>query len=149
MNKELEESIKLTVEGCGVKLYDITIAKEHKNSILRIFITSQDGISIDKCAEVSRMLSPLLDIHEPISGKYILEVSSPGIERKLKTLDHFINSIGDMVKIKEFSTEVFKGKLIEATKDGNITLKLEDSSDTVDIKFDDILSASTYFTWKK
>jgi len=148
MTQELEDGIKLTVEGCGVQLYDIVNTRENKQNILRIFITSQDGINIDQCAQVSRMLSPLLDVHEPMNGKYLLEVSSPGIERKLKTLNHFKNSIGDMVKIKEFSTEVFKGKIQNVTDDGKITLKLEDSSDTVEINFDDILSASTYFVWK-
>ena len=148
MEKELEESIKLTVEGCGVNLYDIINTRENKNNILRIFISSSEGISIDKCAQVSRMLSPLLDIHEPVNGKYILEVSSPGIERKLKTLNHFQNSIGDMVKIKEFSTETFKGKLISVSDDGNIVLEDEESKQNIDIKYDDILSASTYFVWK-
>ncbi len=148
MNAELENSIKLTVEGCGCRLYDIVNTRENKNNILRIFITKDGGVNIDDCASVSRMLSPLLDIDEPINGKYLLEVSSPGLERKLKTLNHFINSIGDMVKVKEFSTEVFKGKLLKATKDGDITLQLENSKDTVDIKFEDILSASTYFVWK-
>jgi ribosome maturation factor RimP len=148
MEKELEESIKLTVEGCGVNLYDIVNTRENKNNILRIFINSSEGISVDKCAQVSRMLSPLLDIHEPVNGKYILEVSSPGIERKLKTLNHFQNSIGDMVKIKEFSTETFKGKLISVSDDGNIVLEDEETKQNIDIKYDDILSASTYFVWK-
>jgi len=148
MEKELEESIKLTVEGCGVNLYDIVNTRENKNNILRIFINSSEGISIDKCAQVSRMLSPLLDIHEPVNGKYIFQVSSPGIERKLKTLNHFQNSIGDMVKIKEFSTETFKGKLISVSDDGNIVLEDEETKQNIDIKYDDILSASTYFVWK-
>ena len=148
MNEELEESIKLTVQGAGCKLYDIVNTREHKQNILRIYITKDGGVNIDDCASISRMLSPLLDIHEPMNGKYLLEVSSPGLERKLKTLNHFINSIGDMVKVKEFSTEVFKGKLLSASEDGNIVLQLENSKETVDIKYEDILSASTYFVWK-
>ncbi len=145
---ELEESIKIAVEGCGVNLYDTTTAREHDDNIFRIYISSPHGINLDKCAEVSRMVSPLLDINEPMNGKYKLEVSSPGIERKLKTLNHFINSIGEHVKIKEYSTEILKGELVEVLNDGSITIKDKDG-DIQNTKFDDILSASTYFEWKK
>jgi ribosome maturation factor RimP len=144
----LEESVKIAVEGCGVRLYDIVTAREHSDNIYRIYISNPNGISLDKCAEVSRMVSPLLDINEPMNGKYKLEVSSPGIERKLKTLNHFFGSIGDNIKIKEYSSEIIKGELIEVLEDGTITLKDKDG-DTQLIKFDDILSASTTFEWKK
>jgi len=145
---DLEESIKIAVEGCDVKLYDITTAREHSDNIFRIYISSPDGINLDKCAEVSRMVSPLLDINEPMNGKYKLEVSSPGIERKLKTLTHFMGSIGENIKIKEYSTEIIKGKLLEVLKDGTITIR-DNDGDTQSTKFDDILSASTTFKWKK
>ena len=144
----LEESVKITVEGCGVRLYDITTAREHYDNIYRIYISSPDGISLDKCAEVSRMVSPLLDINEPMNGKYKLEVSSPGIERKLKTLNHFLGSVGSNVKIKEYSRESLKGELVEVLEDGTITIKDKDSKIQT-TKFDDVLSASTYFEWKK
>lgn len=148
MDLELEESIKLAVEGCGVDLYDIVTTKEHKKNILRIYITSKEGVSLEKCSQVSRMVSPLLDIHEPFSGEYNLEVSSPGIERKLKTLHHFKCSIGDNVKIKEYSTDTLKGKLVDVSDDGVITIK-DEQGDELKTKFEDILSASTYFEWKK
>ena len=143
---ELEESIKLTVEGCGVELYDIVTTKEHKKNVLRIYITSKDGVNLEKCTEVSRMVSPLLDIHEPFSGEYNLEVSSPGIERKLKTLNHFKSSIGEKVKIKEYSTDSIKGEILSVDEDGTITIRDEDG-DELKTKFEDILSASTYFEW--
>jgi ribosome maturation factor RimP len=148
MEMELEESIKLAVEGCGVDLYDIQITKEHKVNILRVYISSKDGVNLDQCAHVSRMISPLLDIQDPINGKYNLEVSSPGIERKLKTLHHFKCSIGSDVKIKEYSTEVIKGELIEVLDDGTMTIN-DINNGTVTIKFDDVLSASTYYDWNK
>lgn len=145
---ELEESIKLAVEGCGVDLYDIAQTKENKVNILRVYITSKDGINLDQCAHVSRMISPLLDIEDPINGKYNLEVSSPGIERKLKTLHHFICSVGSDVKVKEYSTATHKGKLLDATQEGVITI--EDITDgQLELNYDDILSASTYFDWNK
>jgi ribosome maturation factor RimP len=145
---ELEESIKLVVEGCDVDLYDIVQTKEHKINILRVYISHKDGINLDKCAHVSRMLSPLLDINEPMHGKYTLEVSSPGIERKLKTLHHFKCSIECDVKVKEYSTEVIKGKLLEVSNDGILTIDDADNGIST-IKFDNILSASTYYKWNK
>jgi len=144
---ELEESIKLAAEGCGVDLYDIQQTKENKTNILRVYITSKNGVNLDQCAHVSRMISPLLDIEEPISGKYTLEVSSPGIERKLKTLHHFQCSIGSNVKIKNYANEVIKGELISATTDG--ILQIDENSEIKEIKYDDVLSASTYYDWNK
>jgi len=143
---ELEESIKLAVEGCGVDLYDITQTKEHKVVILRVFISHKDGVNLDKCAHVSRMISPLLDIEEPISGKYTLEVSSPGIERKLKTLHHFKCSIGSTVKIKNYQTESFKGTVLSVSDEGLITFNDLDNKKQ-EIQYDDVLAASTYFDW--
>ena len=98
----LEESIKLAVESLGANLYDIVNAKEHDRNIFRVLITAENGISLDKCAEISRMISPILDVDEPMGGEYILEVSSPGIERKLRKKDHFLGSVGEKVKIKKY-----------------------------------------------
>jgi len=142
---ELEESIKLAVEGCGVDLYDITQTKENKINILRVYISHKDGVNLDKCAHVSRMISPLLDIQEPMNGKYTLEVSSPGIERKLKTLHHFECSVGSSVKMKNYNTDVFKGEIV-SVDDGVIRFKDLDEN-IQEINYDDILSASTYFDW--
>lgn len=142
---ELNESIKLAVEGCGVELYDIILTKEHHVNILRVYITHKDGVSIDKCTEVSRMISPILDIHEPVKGNYTLEVSSPGIERKLKTLQHYSSSIGEKVKVKEISTETFKGKLLAV--EGDILTIDDINIGEVKVKYDDILSGSTYYDW--
>jgi ribosome maturation factor RimP len=143
---ELEEQIKLTVEGCGASLYDITTARENNNNIFRIFITTPDGVNLDKCEEVSRMIAPILDINEPMNGKYFLEVSSPGIERKLKKFEHFQASVGELVKGKEYSTEKFDGKVISVDEDKNITFEDADG-DTFTINYDDILSASTYYNF--
>ena len=140
----LEESIKLAVESLGAKLYDIVSAKEHDRNIFRVLVTAEGGISLDKCAEISRMISPILDVDEPMNGEYVLEVSSPGIERKLRTKEHFKASIGEKVKIKNFATEVFKGQLILADNE-KIIVKTEFGDD--EITYDSILSAATYFEW--
>ena len=140
----LEESIKLAVESLGANLYDIVNAKEHDRNIFRVLITAENGISLDKCAEISRMISPILDVDEPMGGEYILEVSSPGIERKLRKKDHFIASIGEKVKIKNFAMEIFKGELISADNE-KIVVKTEFGDN--EITYDSILAAATYFEW--
>ena len=110
----LEQSIKLAVESLGANLYDIVSTKAHDRNIFRVLVTAENGISLDKCAEISRMISPILDVDEPMNGEYVLEVSSPGIERKLRTKEHFKASVGEKVKIKDFATETYKGELIFA-----------------------------------
>ena len=140
----LEESIKLAVESLGAKLYDITTTKEHDRNIFRVLVTADGGISLDKCAEISRMISPILDVDEPMSGEYILEVSSPGIERKLRKKEHFIASIGEKVKIKDFATETYKGELIFADND-KIVVKTEFGDE--ELTYHSILAAATYFEW--
>jgi ribosome maturation factor RimP len=143
---ELEEEIKIVVEGCGMSLYDIAQLKEHDNNIYRIYITSKDGVSLDKCEEVSRMVAPMLDIKEPMRGKYLLEVSSPGIERKLKTLEHMKNSVGENVRGKQYEVGAFKGKLISFDDDNNFTFE-DETGTSFTINYSQILSASTYYNW--
>lgn len=140
----LEESIKLAVESLGASLYDITTAREHDRNIFRVLVTAEGGVTLDKCAEISRMISPILDVDEPMSGEYILEVSSPGIERKLKKKEHFISSVGEKVRVKDFATDIYKGELIFADEE-KIVLKTEFGEE--EITYDNILSASTYFEW--
>ena len=140
----LEESIKLAVESLGANLYDIVTVKEHDRNIFRVLVTAEGGVTLDKCAEISRMISPILDVDEPMSGEYILEVSSPGIERKLKKKEHFISSIGEKVRVKDFATDIYKGELIFADEE-KIVLKTEFGEE--EITYDNILSASTYFEW--
>jgi len=140
----LEESIKLAVESLGAKLYDIVSAKEHDRNIFRVLVTTPNGISLDKCAEISRMISPILDVNEPMGGEYVLEVSSPGIERKLRKKEHFISSVGEKVKIKNFAMEIYKGELIFADNE-KIIVKTEFGDD--EIAYDSILAAATYFEW--
>lgn len=140
----LEETIEMTVKACGVELYDIVNTKEHDNNIFRVFITSPDGISLDKCAEVSRLISPILDVDEPMAPKYNLEVSSPGIERRLRKTQHYIASVGENIKVKDIATEVYKGKLLSADNE-KILVQTEFGDES--ISYDSILSASTYFEW--
>ena len=140
----LEESIEIAVQGCGAQVYDIVTTKEHENNIFRVYVTAPDGVNLDKCAEISRMISPILDIEEPMNGNYNLEVSSPGIERRLKKPQHYKASVGDKIKLKDYEKNVIKGELLFAD-DNEIKIKTEHGEEI--ISYDEISSASTYFEW--
>jgi len=140
-----KETIINILNDCGVDLYDIETVSENERKIFRIYITSKDGINLDKCSEVTKILSPILDLEPPVSGEYTLEVSSPGIERPLRKNEHYMGSIGEMVKVKLINTDKIIGKL-ESFEDGKITL-LEDDGEITTIALDDIEKARTYYKW--
>lgn len=141
----LESDIKNVVESMSLSLYDIVTVNEGGSTIYRVMINSKDGITLDQCAEVTRVLNPLLDVTPPVSGDYRLEVSSPGIERKLKSLKHFNSSIGEKVKVVLISNEVLKGTLIKV-EGSNITVEDEQVGEQT-VPFDEVIKASTYFEW--
>nr|WP_316722928.1 ribosome maturation factor RimP [Sulfurospirillum sp. 'SP'] len=138
------EQITKIVESCGVSLYDTEVANEFDKKIFRIYITSKEGINLDKCAEISRILSPIFDLEPPLEGEYLFEVSSPGIERKLTKPEHYSASLGEKVKMKLKTKEKFIG-LLEAF-DGNVaSVRVE--NELKQISLDEIESARTYFEW--
>ena len=132
------------VESCGVSVYDTEVVTEFEKRIFRLYITSKEGISLDKCAEVSRILSPIFDVEPPLEGEYTLEVSSPGIERKLLKPEHFTASIGEKVKIKLKDKEKFIG-ILESFENNLASIRVE--NELKSISLDSIEKARTYFEW--
>lgn len=120
-------------------------ALQKMKKIFRIYITAQGGVTLDKCADVTNILSPILDLEPPVSGTYTLEVSSPGIERALKTKHHFECSLGEVVKIKLINTDKIIGKLEEVNDKAIVVL--EENEEKTTIPFDEIEKARTYFQW--
>jgi len=92
--------IEPTVEAQGVELYDVEYITEFGRKVLRLYIDKPDGIGLDDCERVSHAVGAVLDIDDPISEAYILEVSSPGIERKLIKDSHYTRHIGELVDVK-------------------------------------------------
>ena len=92
--------VQPTVEALGLELWGVEHIQQGRYSVLRIFIDSEETVNLADCERASRQISALLDVEEPISGEYTLEVSSPGLERPLFKLDQFAQFIGDQVKIK-------------------------------------------------
>lgn len=147
----LENDIKSFVKSLDLELYDISTVSEFDETIYRISVVSneiEDGkrkpVSLDSCAELSRLISPLLDVTPPVSGDYRLEVSSPGIERKLKNLHHYELSIGENVQLGFASRDKLKGKLLRV-EDSNVTVLADGKEEVVD--FGEISKGKTYFEW--
>ena len=99
----VREIIEPTVNELGYRIWDITYTKIGADYHLEITIDSDEGIFIQDCEKVSRAIDPLLDEANPIEDFYYLEVSSPGIERELRTEEHISLSIGEKVEIKLFA----------------------------------------------
>ena len=142
----LETDIKNMVESIGLKLYDTATVSEHGETIFRISVMAPEGqVSMDKCVEATHLISPLLDVTPPVSGEYRLEVSSPGIERKLKRLDHFENSIGEKVSVTTRDKEKVEGTL-KRVEEGTLYIAVADDQETA-VEFNDVSKAKTYFEW--
>lgn len=125
LNKEAEDKIEKVIQSTQCDLYDIAFLKENDTDILRISILAKDGnTTLDKCQEVSELLSPLLDVYDFMKDKYTLEVSSPGIERVLRNERNFRLSIGEEVQVKTESKDEFKAIIKEASEDG-VVFKIE------------------------
>lgn len=125
-----------TVEELGYLLWDVVYAKEGADYHLTVTIDSEDGITIDDCERVHRAIDPILDEADPIEESYYLNVSSPGIERELRTEAHLLASIGEKCEAKLYAplagkrtvvgilTAADKGQIILATDGGEVTLAL-------------------------
>lgn len=138
--------IKDTVESCGVHLWDVRFLKEGASWYLRVYIDSENGISIDNCTDVSHAIDPIIDEADPIDKSYYLEVCSPGIEREITRDEHYEKLIGEKIKIKLYkaidSVKEFSGTLT-AFDGEEITLGTEKG----DMKFSkkDISKANVLF----
>jgi ribosome maturation factor RimP len=93
---ELAEEVAVSM---GVEVDDIELLGEGRRRVLRVTLDSPGGVTIDDCASFSRDFGALMDVEDPIEGAYTLEVSSPGLDRPLKTLRHYEKSIGKLVNV--------------------------------------------------
>ncbi len=102
MNKQsgLHALIEPIVVGMDYELVGIEYLPQGKHSILRIYIDKPEGIDVDDCSDVSRQVSAMLDVEDPIKGEYNLEVSSPGLDRPLFTPAHFEQFLHAQVSVR-------------------------------------------------
>ena len=133
-NQKLHDLLDPEITAMGFELLGIELSNSGSASFLRIYIDKSEGINIDDCVLVSQQLTGLLDVNNPIKGKYNLEVSSPGLDRPLFTDEQLKKHIGQIVMIKLH--EKYKGKRriigeIEAVEDLEIVIKCNESKENI------------------
>ena len=116
-----------------------------RHSILRVYIDSENGVSVDDCAKVSHQLSAVLDVEDPISGEYSLEVSSPGLDRPLFKLKHYEQFIGQEVKFKTLRPQLENGQrkfrgTIDSVENDNVIFVID--NERLSVPFTDIDKAN-------
>jgi len=99
VNIELKALIEPVVTGLGYELWGLEQVANGRQTLLKVYIDAADGIEVDDCAKVSRQISGVLEVEDPIRGNYTLEVSSPGMDRRLYTLAQFDAFKGARVKL--------------------------------------------------
>lgn len=98
--KKLIGLLEPAVEAMGYELADLELSVGHGNGVLRLFIDQEEGISLEDCEAVSHQVSGLLDLENPITVAYRLEVSSPGLDRKLVKPEHFDRFTGSLIRTR-------------------------------------------------
>lgn len=104
VTKQVEDLAQPLVSSLGMELVELEYKREGRHMVLRLFIDKEGGVTLDDCAAVSRELSAVLDVEDIIPGRYSLEVSSPGLNRPIKTRSDYERYTGRLVKIKTFDT---------------------------------------------
>lgn len=163
MEEKIEALIGETIKDLGYELYDVIYEKEAKDYYLRIFIDTPKGISLDDCEKVNDAINPILDEANYIKDQYFLEVSSPGVERRLRKDRHFEASIRKEVEVSLYSSIILKQEEITEKKkksnttknisgilksfdEKNITLELEQNEDVI-IERKNISNIKIKFNW--
>jgi ribosome maturation factor RimP len=140
-NKITELALSVA-EQHAVEIVDIELAGSSGRPLIRIFIDKESGVTLEDCEVFSRALSVLLDVEDPIPSAYLLEVSSPGLDRPLKRMKDFERSVGKLVRIitREMieKQNIFRGRITRVEGD-TITLFINDKE--IDIPFDHISKA--------
>lgn len=126
----LRALIEPVVEGLGFIFWGMEFASQSHRSLLRIYIDkAETGVTIDDCEKVSRQVSAVLDVEDPIASRYTLEVSSPGWDRPLFEEKHYLASVGEVIEVRLAvpfeGRRRFKGKLVQVENE-EATLLIDD-----------------------
>lgn len=131
--KNIKEKVaEVATEICqdlGYELVDVEFKKGAKHNLISIFIYKEDGIGLDDCESVSRKIDEILDKDEDLTDPYYLEVSSPGLDRPIKTKDDYRRNLGKEVEVKLYAPidgkKQFEG-FLTSYDDENVLIKMED-----------------------
>lgn len=148
---EVRDLAEAVARRRSLKLWDVEFGGRPGNSVVKVFVDSERGVDLDTVAEISEEISRGLDLKDPIPGRYTLEVSSPGLERSLRTPEHFARSVGDTVIVKTIEVLVGSSHRIDGTIAGAaeeaVRIKVGDGSE-VEVPYASIKAARTVFEWK-
>ena len=115
---QLTQLLQPTIEAMGYSLWGIELISPGRRPTLRLYIDAESGVDVDDCAQVSHQVSGVLDVEDPINGEYTLEVSSPGVDRLLFRLEHYLAYVGEIIDIRlrlpVDGRRRFKGPLLSA-----------------------------------
>lgn len=150
-NTSIAETVRALAEplaeelGCWV--WDVEYVKEGARRILRIVIDAEEGVTIDHCEQLHRAIDPILDEADPIEEQYYLEVSSPGIERELRTVEHILACEGWDVEVRLYAplngSKLFRGVLLEPGENGEI--RIDASGTVMEFAANTVAKLQTYF----
>lgn len=128
MQERLTEMFAPVVQALDCDLWGVEYVAQGRNSLLRVYIDKAEGIAVEDCEKVSRQVSAVLDVEDPIRSEYTLEVSSPGMDRPLFQLQQFEQSVGEEVtlrlRIAFEGRRRFKG-LLKGVEDGEVILEVD------------------------
>lgn len=127
--KHLWDLFEPVVIGMGYELVEIEYVPNPKYGVLRLFIDKEAGIQVEDCSAVSRQISALIDVEDPVPGKFNLEVSSPGLDRPLRRAEDFQQFSGEVVKVK--TSMAFEGQrnfkgLLKGLEEDLVVIECED-----------------------
>ncbi|MDZ4784590.1 MAG: ribosome maturation factor RimP [bacterium] len=151
---QMWELVESVVKDEGYFLFDLDLPVGRKGN-LRVFLTGEDGqgkgINLDKCAKVARRIGMVLDVNVEIVGAYVLEVSTPGINRRLRRPEHFKNSVGEHVKINvdaigESKARSIYGTILSCDVTG-VNVREDKQEETLKIPFSAIKEARIDFNF--
>lgn len=138
LDKALYDKLNTTVESMGYEFVGGEMLSQGRYTVLCIYIDRPNGVTADNCSEVSRQLSAMLDVEEPVQGRYNLEVSSPGIDRPLFTPGQYAKYVGQTVKLKLHlpvnNRRQYKGVLLRVEKEF-IQLQVDGLEKEVEVPF--------------
>ena len=138
----IKEVIEKDIERLGCKVWGLELFGRHSNQTLRIFIDNKDGISVEDCEKVSKHVSKVLDTENDFSEKYMLEISSPGLDRKFFYKEQYQEFINERIRVTFFDDDnkkTIKGNLKEVD---DKSIKLEIKEEIHEIPFSFIIQAN-------
>ncbi|MCI8290839.1 MAG: ribosome maturation factor RimP [Clostridia bacterium] len=148
IEKKTEELLRKFIEDLGYDLYDVEYLKEGKEYHLCIYIDKEGGIDISDCEKVNEVINPILDKEDYINNQYFLEVSSAGLERKLRKKEHYEKQIGKKIEVSLYSKvddkKNIQGILREYDKD---FLVLQTENKEIKIDIEKVSGAKSVFDW--